>query len=43
MSEAQFIRRVFIVVGILVLVAALYLLSDLLLLVFGAAERRVGG
>jgi predicted PurR-regulated permease PerM len=36
MSEAQFIRRVFIVVGIHVLVAALYLLSDLLLLVFGA-------
>jgi predicted PurR-regulated permease PerM len=36
MSEAQFIRRVFVVVGILALVAALYLLSDLLLLVFGA-------
>ncbi len=36
MSDAVFIRRVFIVVGILVLVAALYLLSDLLLLVFGA-------
>jgi predicted PurR-regulated permease PerM len=36
MTEAQFIRRVFIVVGVLVLVAALYLLSDLLLLIFGA-------
>lgn len=36
MSDTQFIRRVFIVVGILVLVAAIYLLSDLLLLIFGA-------
>jgi predicted PurR-regulated permease PerM len=36
MSEAVFIRRVFIVVGILLLVAALYFLSDLLLLAFGA-------
>ncbi len=36
MSEVQFIRRVFIVVGILALVAAIYLLSDLLLLAFGA-------
>lgn len=36
LSDADFIRRVFIVVGILALVAALYLLSDLLLLTFGA-------
>jgi predicted PurR-regulated permease PerM len=36
MSDAQFIRRVFIVVGILVLVAAIYFLSDLILLIFGA-------
>jgi predicted PurR-regulated permease PerM len=36
LSEAQFIRRVFIVVGILALVGALYLLSDLLLMAFGA-------
>ena len=36
LSEAAFIRRVFIVVGIVVLVAALYLLSDLMLLIFGA-------
>lgn len=35
-SDAAFIRRVFIVVGVLALVAALYLLSDLLLLTFGA-------
>ena len=36
MSEAVFIRRVLIVVGILAFVAALYLLSDILLLIFGA-------
>lgn len=36
LSEAQFIRRVFIVVGVLALAGALYLLSDLLLLAFGA-------
>jgi predicted PurR-regulated permease PerM len=36
MSEAAFIRRVFIVVGIVALAGALYLLSDLLLLTFGA-------
>lgn len=36
MSETTFIRRVFIVVGILAFVVALYLLSDLLLLIFGA-------
>ena len=36
MSEAAFIRRVFIVVGIVAFVAALYLLSDILLLIFGA-------
>lgn len=36
MSDAVFTRRVFIVVGILALVGALYLLSDLVLLIFGA-------
>ena len=36
MSEAAFIRRVLIVVGILALAAALYALSDILLLIFGA-------
>jgi predicted PurR-regulated permease PerM len=36
MSEAVFIRRVLIVVGILAFAAALYLLSDLLLLAFGS-------
>jgi predicted PurR-regulated permease PerM len=36
MSDADFIRRVLIVVGILAAAAALYLLSDLLLLTFGA-------
>lgn len=36
LSEAQFIRRVLIVVGILALAAALYVLSDILLLIFGA-------
>lgn len=36
LSEAQFIRRVLIVVGILAVAAALYLLSDILLLIFGA-------
>lgn len=36
MSDAEFIRRVLIVVGILAGVAALYLLSDILLLIFGS-------
>jgi len=36
MAEPVFIRRVLIVVGILAFVAALYLLSDLLLLAFGS-------
>ena len=36
LSEAAFIRRVFIVVGIVAFVVALYLLSDILLLIFGA-------
>ena len=36
MTEAVFIRRVLIVVGILALAAAFYLLSDILLLAFGA-------
>jgi predicted PurR-regulated permease PerM len=36
MSEAVFIRRVLIVVGIVAFAAAIYLLSDLLLLAFGA-------
>lgn len=35
-SEAVFIRRVLIVIGILAAVAAVYLLSDILLLAFGA-------
>lgn len=36
MSDADFIRRVLIVVGILAGAAALYLLSDILLLIFGS-------
>jgi predicted PurR-regulated permease PerM len=36
MTDAQFVRRVLIVVAILAGVAALYLLSDILLLIFGA-------
>jgi predicted PurR-regulated permease PerM len=36
LSEAEFIRRVLIVVGILAAVTALYLLSDILLLIFGS-------
>ncbi len=36
MTDAQFVRRVLIVVAILAGAAALYLLSDILLLVFGA-------
>jgi predicted PurR-regulated permease PerM len=36
MTEAVFIRRVLIVVGILAFAAALYLLSDILLLAFGS-------
>lgn len=36
MTEAVFIRRVLIVVGIAVFVSVLYLLSDILLLAFGA-------
>jgi len=36
LSEAEFIRRVLIVLGILAGAAALYLLSDILLLAFGA-------
>ncbi len=36
MSEAEFVRRVLIVVGILAGAAALYLLSDIVLLAFGA-------
>lgn len=41
MSEAVFIRRVLIVVGIVALAAALYLLSDVLLLGFGAVLAAV--
>jgi predicted PurR-regulated permease PerM len=36
LSEAEFVRRVLIVVGILAFAAALYVLSDILLLTFGA-------
>jgi len=36
LSEAQYIRRVLIAVGILALAVALYLLSDILLLIFGS-------
>ena len=36
LSEAAFIRRVFIVVGIVAFVVGAYLLSDILLLIFGA-------
>ena len=36
MTEAEYIRRVLIAVGIVALFAALYLLSDILLLAFGA-------
>ena len=35
-SDAQFVRRVLILIGIVALAAALYALSDILLLVFGA-------
>jgi len=35
-SDAQFVRRVLIFIGIVALAAALYALSDILLLVFGA-------
>ncbi|MGZ5822678.1 MAG: hypothetical protein ACXWJ2_01915 [Hyphomicrobium sp.] len=35
-SDAQFVRRVLIFIGIVALAAALYALSDIVLLVFGA-------
>ena len=35
-SDGEFIRRVLIVVGIAALAAALYQLSDVVLLIFGA-------
>jgi hypothetical protein len=36
MTDADFIRRTFIFIGIVAFAAALYALSDILLLVFGA-------